>query len=110
MGGRATFKPTFQFAAARTASSKIEKQRFLFVNVCTEIQAVQREKYFHGRVGDPLVAVDERVIESSEYASAAALPVMVGCRFAPSNVARGCATADSSAGRSRSPVAPPCFR
>ncbi len=73
-----SFKPAFQLRAAGPAGGETEKQRFLFVNVRAYIETVQREEHFHGSVGDTFVAVHEWVVEGSEYASAAALPVTVG--------------------------------
>jgi hypothetical protein len=86
---------------------EIEHQALLLVDGCEEFEAVQYQEGFHRSMGDPLIAVKERMLSASEKPSAAALAGSDVCKSTPPKLARGCASADSSAPRSRTPVAPP---
>jgi hypothetical protein len=71
-----------------------------------EFHAVQREKDFHRGVSDSLVAVHKRMVQGQGVAEGRALPGEGRMQVGPAE--RGArANADSSAPRSRMPVAPP---
>jgi hypothetical protein len=57
-------KPLGQLFSGDKAGSKIEHEALLFVHRRDDLRAVQHQERLHGRVGNALVSVQERVIES----------------------------------------------
>jgi len=61
-------KPVSQLLPRDEAGRKIEHEPLLFIDRRNDLVAVQLQESLHRRVGDPLVAVEEQVIEREREA------------------------------------------
>ena len=57
------FKPIGELFPRNLSGGQIEHQAFLLIDCADQFPAVQQQEHFHRGVCDPLVAVDERVVQ-----------------------------------------------
>ena len=78
LAGDVLSKPIDEFVAAHAAGGEAKHEALLFIYRRVNLGAVEQEERCHRSVGNPLVAVDERMVLGERKPNAPAFSIKVG--------------------------------